>query len=414
MASLVQISEDDPWLVVATYIGETLGGAKDEGEGTQAKVEADNFVDKFKQAYENEQFEEVLDLFVSKFDSVCQVAENDHDLEGIMNIMCHLVPRLEPKASVAAAEQLASGFCSDPKTRPERRLQGLINLYNTVLDTSSKFAILQKTVEFSRASGLADIMLGVIKTNIDSWVSALHLSKEDSRALYINCAQALGSCTRKPKTAARESYRLKIKALGTFDKGNSDSGVDIAAQVVSEFLASKDLYSFDFFQNPVVQALKSSPEHKALFEMLDAYLNGSVNQFAQFLKNAGAEVISKLGVTEEEATTKMRLLALAGLANNRSSLTFNEVSTSLDIPTSDVEDIIVKAIGKHLLEAKINQLNETVIISKCYSRKFEDEEWKNLQADMKQWRSTIKHILELGADNKAVLAKGFSELQLYA
>jgi translation initiation factor 3 subunit M len=224
----------------------------------------------------------------------------------------------------------------------------------------------------------------------------------------------LGSCTRKPKTAARESYRLKIKALGTFDKGNSDSGVDIAAQVISEFLASKDLYSFDFFQNPVVQALKSSPEHKALFEMLDAYLNGSVNQFAQFLKNGGAEVISKLGVTEEEATTKMRLLALAGLANNRSSLTFNEVSTSLDIPTCDVEDIIVKAIGKHLLEAKINQLNETVIISKCYSRKFEDEEWKNLQADMKQWRSTIKHILELGADNKAVLAKGFSELQLYA
>lgn len=56
---------------------------QDEGEGTQAKLEADNFVDKFKQAYENEQFEEVLDLFISKFDSVCQVAENDHGTSRI-------------------------------------------------------------------------------------------------------------------------------------------------------------------------------------------------------------------------------------------------------------------------------------------------------------------------------------------
>ena len=47
------------------------------------RVEADNFVDKFKQAYENEQFEEVLDLFISKVDSVCQIAENDQGTSKI-------------------------------------------------------------------------------------------------------------------------------------------------------------------------------------------------------------------------------------------------------------------------------------------------------------------------------------------
>lgn len=69
---------------IMIYIDQqVLINLQDEGEGTQAKVEADNFVDKFKQAYENEQFEEVLDLFVSKFDSVCQVAENDHGTSRI-------------------------------------------------------------------------------------------------------------------------------------------------------------------------------------------------------------------------------------------------------------------------------------------------------------------------------------------
>ena len=66
------------WLHRSSYVD-----LQDDDEGTQAKVEADNFVDKFKQAYENEQFEEVLDLFISKVDSVCQIAENDQGTSKI-------------------------------------------------------------------------------------------------------------------------------------------------------------------------------------------------------------------------------------------------------------------------------------------------------------------------------------------
>lgn len=337
------------------------------------------------------------------------------DLEGITNILCHLVPRIEPPESHDAVHRVSKALSSDPETRPERRLQGLINLYNTVLDPQAKYQALMTTIEFSKSSGLADIMLGVIKTNIDSWITVLSLSQESARALYLNCADSLTSCTRKPKSAAKEAYKLRMKALKTYTRENSSEGADVAAQVVSEYMASSDLLTFDLLDAPAVQSLKESSTHKNLYTMLNILLHGSVKEFRDFVSTPdGAAVISTVGTTEEDLTNKMLLLALAGLVHGRTSVPCKEISEALDIPASDVEDLIVRAIGKRVMEAKIDQLQEIILISRCTSRTFEDSDWKGLQRDLKQWRTSIADVLALGSDTKSVLTQGLSQLQQYA
>lgn len=329
--------------------------------------------------------------------------------------MCHIVPRIESPASAIAAERLAGALSSDPLTKPERRLQGLINLYNTVLESSAKLYILLKTLEFAKASGLADIMLGVVKSNIDSWITVLSLTNTDARALYLACAESLKSCTRKPKSAAREAYRLRLKALKTYTIDDSQQGLEVAAQVVSEYIASGDLFHFDLIDAPVVISLEKSKDHANLYKMLRLLLDGTVKEFRGFVSTpSGKQVVSYCNTSEDALTGKMLLLALIGLFNRRAHVSFKEISETLDIPLTDVENLIVQAIGKKLVEAKIDQLEEMVLISKCSSRKFEQAEWQNLQSDLKEWRRAIADVLNLGVETNEALLQGFTKLEPYS
>lgn len=329
--------------------------------------------------------------------------------------MCHIVPRIESPACSTAAERLAGALSSDPQTKPERRLQGLINLYNTVLESSAKLHILMKSLDFAKQSGLADIMLGVVKANIDSWVQVLSLTDVDARALYLACADSLSSCTRKPKTASREAYRLRIKALKTYSVDDSEQGLEVAAQVVSEYIASADLFHFDLINVVVIKSLEGSKQYADIYKMLHLLLNGTVKEFRGFVSSPGGRaVVASCNTTEDALTNKMLLLALIGLFNRRASVSFKEISENLDVPIKDVENLIVQAIGKKLIEAKIDQLEETVLISKCSSRQFENLEWQNLQKDLKEWREAIADVLSLGVDTNTTLLQGFAKLEPYS
>lgn len=188
---LIQTSEEDPWVASAQYVGSIL---EKSGESSSA---AEAYANSIREAYASENLSQVLDLFVSKLQIVYTNTENDQDLEGFTNVCTHLPPRCEN--STQAASQLAAALSADPTNRPERRLQGLINLYNTVLESSSKLHVLLAIMAFAKASSLADILLNVVKGSIDSWISTLELSKVDQRTLFVACADSLESCTRKPK-----------------------------------------------------------------------------------------------------------------------------------------------------------------------------------------------------------------------
>ena len=327
--------------------------------------------------------------------------------------MCHLVPRIDSPGSRGAAARLADSFAGNHSVRPERRLQALINLYNTAVDHASKYYILMKTIEFSRLSGLADIMLGVIRSNIDSWITALQLSKEEARSLYMASAHALRSCTRKPKTAAKEAYRLQLRALHTFDESSASEGVEVAVAVVNQFVSSSELFTFDYLSNPAIQALKNTKDHADVFEMLTLNLTGTMAEFTSFMEKKGDATVAALGMTKEAAIAKMQLLALIGLIGNRTVVSFEEISESLRLTIDDVEDLIVKAIGKNLLDAKIDQLKGVVMVSRCASRKFDGVEWERLLKDIQGWRAALKDVSTMGTDRQAILTKGFAQLQAY-
>lgn len=132
---------------------------------------------------------------------------------------CHLVPRIPPPAAAGAASRLAAALAASTEARPDKRLLALVTLYNAAYDPASKTSVLLEALRYARSANLADIMLPVIRAHADGWARELGLDASGERALYTACADTLAGVSRKPRTAAREAYRLLCKCLATYEVG---------------------------------------------------------------------------------------------------------------------------------------------------------------------------------------------------
>ena len=59
----------------------------------------------------------------------------------------------------------------------------------------------------------------------------------------------------------------------------------------------------------------------------------------------------------------------------------------------DVEVWVVRAIGKKLLEARIDQMRRTVAVTKCMQRTFSTAQWRSLLAQLGAWKVCPKTLI---------------------
>lgn len=52
---------------------------------------------------------------------------------------------------------------------------------------------------------------------------------------------------------------------------------DTAAQTVSEFIRSPDLFQFDLFESPTITQLKGDSQYGHLYQLLEIILNGNLS-----------------------------------------------------------------------------------------------------------------------------------------
>ena len=82
---------------------------------------------------------------------------------------------------------------------------------------------------------------------------------------------------------------------------------------------------------------------------------------------------------------RVRILILGSLEGDYA---FADLSTKLGIPQSDVEDHAVTAISSKIINARIDQLNETVTVIK--QRKKDKSYWGELIAHLDKWEAFLK------------------------
>lgn len=100
------------------------------------------------------------------------------------------------------------------------------------------------------------------------------------------------------------------------------------------------------------------------------------------------------------ATEKKQFIQICSLDQDSSTgrlLKFTELADLLDIKADDVEEWAINAINNDIIDARIDQMNEEIVIKTSRLRVLNDAEWlkvKNKIATWKQRFSAIENVLQ--------------------
>mmetsp|Transcript_11213 Transcript_11213/g.34331 ORF Transcript_11213/g.34331 Transcript_11213/m.34331 type:complete len:104 (+) Transcript_11213:1299-1610(+) len=89
----------------------------------------------------------------------------------------------------------------------------------------------------------------------------------------------------------------------------------------------------------------------------------------------------------------MRLLTFASLGSEKTELQYQAIAEALCIPLEKVEVWVIKTISSGLLEAKMNQVTQTVTVNRSTVRYFTPDQWQPLSQRINLWSENIEEVL---------------------
>ena len=67
--------------------------------------------------------------------------------------------------------------------------------------------------------------------------------------------------------------------------------------------------------------------------------------------------------------------------------------TPVQVPVSEVEPWVVRAISRGLVDARMDQTAATVTVTRTIQRDFGSTQWTGLQAKLRAWRDNVGSLL---------------------
>ncbi|KAJ3145771.1 hypothetical protein HDU86_000638 [Geranomyces michiganensis] len=342
----------------------------------------------------------VLTLFAKESGAILEAEEKD--MEALYNLLIALINDAKPDEVPALVTTIVQPIVKSSAERAHSKLRILSNLYNSFDATNPvRYDIFVAIVTYAAQADEVEIVVPQLAA-IDSWIAEWGVTADKSRALYLLISEKLGET----ENFKREAYEFLLKYLSTFD-GDAKAAAaakDHALRAIMSAISIPTVLAFDELHKlAAVQALKSTKH----FELLTIFLEGSLKQYQDFVK-ANPKFISENDLSEEDCQSKMRLLSFASLAasNVQGEVPYATIASALDVPVEDVEVWVINTIRAGLVDAKMNQLKQTVVISRSVHRVFTDAEWKTLQARLEAWRVNLKEVLTVVGNAKLMNGGG--------
>ena len=117
---------------------------------------------------------------------------------------------------------------------------------------------------------------------------------------------------------------------------------------------------------------------------------GQLADYLSYQKDCG-DILEKQGLTHADCVAKMRLMSLAALGGESATgqVAYSRVQEVLQVPAEEVESWVVKAIGAGVLEAKLDQVRQAVLVTRCLHRVFGQQQWADLRTKLTTWRDNV-------------------------
>jgi len=153
-----------------------------------------------------------------------------------------------------------------------------------------------------------------------------------------------------------------------------------------------------------VKALKkSSGDAQKLVDLLEIFRSGTIDDFTKFEK-ANASVFKAYDIDAKATLDKVRLLSLATIAEGKTELTLPEVAKGLQVPEAEVDTWVVKGIANGVIDGRLDQVRNVVIIKNALLRQFGKEQWKFMDARLDSWMANIDSLIGMVGKTKVAAA----------
>lgn len=147
----------------------------------------------------------------------------------------------------------------------------------------------------------------------------------------------------------------------------------------------------------VLMPILLSADTKKLYGLLTIFQEGKLEDYNTFVKENGGEagVLEPYGLSSDDCVRYMRILSLCSLAAEHEEIPYSAIAKTLQLPSEDeVESWVISAVSSGLLVAKMDQLEQKVMVESAVVRKFDIEQWKALQSRLNLWKKNVGKILE--------------------
>lgn len=319
------------------------------------------------------------------------------DLEGCVQVLLSLVKNvchMEEEVVVAVAKALSGGAAYG-----SLRLRSMALLYNSVAESSTtvRYALLLDTIRLAAKVGRVDMVADSVVPQLGHYITAWGLSKGTSRDLYAAAYDAMAGCGDTYTATAFDINFQRLKTLNGADAAALDAARPAASAAVVAAVGLPTMFRFDtLLELDAVTRLRDAGDapSASVFRLLDLFVHGVLPDLTAFLAEEGvATALDAAGVDTAAAVHKMRLLSLTSLGLDSQQLSYETIATALDVPEGDVEEWVIRAIGLDLLDAKLNQLDQTVAVHRSTQRAFSKEEWRPLSERINVWKENVAELV---------------------
>ncbi|XVE83666.1 hypothetical protein DITRI_Ditri16bG0105000 [Diplodiscus trichospermus] len=397
MTTVVPTSEEDPALAVVRFTADLAwadaGPEVAEPQVTRLCMEA-------QESMAMGRWLDLASLMLTSADLVFSKV-SDKDLECIFTVICNLVSKLEnPDEELEVAKLISTKITQQPNDKPAMRLRILFNLYNLLEGPDSRFFVYMQALNLALNGKITDHIIPSFK-KIDSFLKEWNIGIKDQRNLFLTFANVL----KENKSSGMDSFKFLTKYLATFsgeDPYIMSEAKEEAVRAVIEFVKAPDIFQCDLLDMPAVGQLEKDAKYALVYQLLKIFLTQRLDAYLEF-QAANSTLMKSYGLVHEDCITKMRLMSLVDLGSNESGrIPYILINDTLRINDDEVELWVVKAITAKLIDCKMDQMNQVVIVSRCTERIFGQHQWQSLRSKLAAWRGNVASLISTIQANKVV------------
>ncbi|XP_022774594.1 eukaryotic translation initiation factor 3 subunit M-like [Durio zibethinus] len=337
---------------------------------------------------------------------------SDKDLECTFTVICDLVSKLEnPDEELEVAKLISTKVTQQPNEKPAMRLKILFNLYNLLEGPDSRFFVYMQALNLALNGKVTDHIIPSFK-KIDSFLKEWNIGVKDQRNLFLTIASVL----KENKSSGKDSIKFLTMYLATFSSEDSytlNEAKEEAVHAVIEFVKAPDMFQCDLLDMPAVGQLEKDAKYALVYQLLKIFLTQQLDAYLEF-QAANSTLMKSYGLVHEDCIAKMRLMSLVDLGSNESGqIPYALIKDTLQIKDDEVELWVVKAITAKLMDCKMDQMNQVVIVSCCTERIFGQHQWQSLRSKLATWRGNVASLISTIQANK-VVEEGSQATQMMA